>query len=349
PPGQAAYNAGGRNIGFKDQRLALQWINKNIGYFGGDPNKVTVFGTSAGAISAGIQTLFDRGKLGGLFRGMILESGSPETIRALRPNDPVREAGFKFIVNATGCSNDPSPFECVRNAPADVLSQANKDLYVVEPYYRANLQAPTIFGPTYTPEDEFITKPIHELLHNGEFAKIPFINGGQLDEGTILVDGLATNITSGQDIINWITARFPGLYFGVSNVTAAKELLRFYPTSPAAGSPYGTGNETFGRGAQYKRFASLFGDILFNAPRRDHLVSATRFGAKSWSYILKEPSLDYSPEYGTAHGGDFPFVLQTLNISHPNASPAAVELMETIGDYWINFAYSLDPNAREAK
>ncbi|CAE7192154.1 unnamed protein product [Rhizoctonia solani] len=322
PPGQEAYDSGGRNLGFKDQRLALEWISKNIKYFGGDPNKVTIFGTSAGAISAGIQTLYDNGKPSKLFRGMILESGSPETIRAFRPNDPAREAGFQFIVNATGCSNDPSPFECARNAPAQVLSRANKGLYLVDPYYAANLQAPTLFGPTYAPEDDFITRPIHELLHSGQFAKIPFINGGQLDEGTIFVDGPATDIDSEGDIINWLTARFPGLYFGISNVTAATELLKLYPASPEGGSPYGTGNETFGKG---------------------------EFGVKSWSHILKESSLDYAPAYGIAHAGDVPFVFQTLNVNHPDASVSAIELMETIAYYWINFAYSLDPNAGATK
>ncbi|KAH7339682.1 Alpha/Beta hydrolase protein [Rhizoctonia solani] len=345
PPGQAAYNAGGRNLGFKDQRLALEWIQENVQYFGGDPNKVTIFGTSAGAISAGVQAFYNNGKIGELFQGMILESGSPETIRAFKPNDPIREATFQFVVNATGCLNDPSPFECVRNAPADVLSQANGDVLMLEPAYRAIGKSPTTFGPTYAPEDDFVTKPIHELLHSGEFAKVPFINGVQLDEGTLFVDGPTTNIRSDQDIINWLTACFPGLYFGISNVTAVKELLKLYPTSPAAGSPYGTGSETFGRSEQYKRFASLFGDFAFQAPRRDHLDSATRFGVKSWSYILKESPLTYPPAYGIGHGGDLPFVMQTLNIQHPNASSEAVELMETIGYYWINFAYSLNPNA----
>ncbi|CAE6452767.1 unnamed protein product, partial [Rhizoctonia solani] len=250
-----------------------------------------------------------------------------------------------FIANATDCLTAPSPFECVRNAPTDVLSQANRDVLVLDPGYRAIGQSPTTFGPTYALEDDFVTKPIHDILHSGEFAKVPFINGVQLDEGTLFVEGPTTNISSEQDIINWLTARFPGLYFGISNVTAVKELLKFYPTSPAAGSPYGTGNNTFGRSEQYKRFASLFGDYAFQAPRRDHLGSAIKFGVESWSYILKESSLTYPPEYGIGHGGDVPFVMQTLDIQHPNVSPEAVELMETIGYYWINFAYSLDPNA----
>ncbi|CAE6499568.1 unnamed protein product [Rhizoctonia solani] len=345
PPGQAAADAGGLNLAFKDQRLALEWINKNIGYFGGDPDKVTIFGVSAGAISAGYQVFYNEGNMGKLFRGMILESGSPTTLSAARPDDPVREAGFQFIANATGCLNSVNPFECVRNAPADVLSQANKDLFVVEPYYRAVGQAPTIFGPTYAPNDEFFTAPISQLMHNGKFAKVPFISGAVLDEGTVFVDGPETSIQEDQDIVNWLTARFPGLYFGISNVTAVKELLSLYPTLPAAGSPYGTGNETFGRGVQYKRFASLFGDLAFQAPRRDFLRSAIKFGVPTWSYIFKERSSNY-PDYGVSHGSDTSFVMQTWGMATPDASPAAIDLMETIGDYWINFAYNLDPNPR---
>lgn len=154
-------------------------------------------------------------------------------------------------------------------------------------------------------------------------------------------------------------------------MTAVKELLQYYPTSPAAGSPYGTGNNTFGRSVQYKRFASLLGDLLFQVrslcwPCRNgalngpilrlaavnilglqlNMVSTagkctgSLFTAqhviyhKSRSYLLKEPSSESQPEYGVSHGGDIPFVMQNLHILFPNAPPARIELEETIGDYW---------------
>lgn len=43
PPGQAAADAGALNLGFKDQRLALEWIQNNIHHFGGDPDKASTF------------------------------------------------------------------------------------------------------------------------------------------------------------------------------------------------------------------------------------------------------------------------------------------------------------------
>ncbi|KAJ8932316.1 hypothetical protein NQ318_011939 [Aromia moschata] len=62
------------NYGLKDQNLGLKWVQDNIKYFGGDPDKVTIFGHSAGAASVTFQTISK--KSAGLFRAAIAESGS---------------------------------------------------------------------------------------------------------------------------------------------------------------------------------------------------------------------------------------------------------------------------------
>ncbi|KAG9126323.1 hypothetical protein FRC07_003890 [Ceratobasidium sp. 392] len=343
PPGQAAADAGATNLGLKDQRLALEWIQRNIAYFGGDPDKVLIFGESAGALSAGYQSFYKGGNIGGAFRAMILESGSPSTLNVPLPNDSVKEEAFRIIANAVGCNAEAhDAFECVREAPADALEKANNNLMKLDPYYQAPGQAPTVFSPVRVAGDDFFDDIPTNLLRTGKFAKVPFINGAQLDEGTLFGNG--TSMNSEQDIINWITTRFTGLNIGISNETAVRELLKYYPADPAAGSPYGTGNETFGQGPQYKRFSSIFGDLFFQAPRRDHLKAATKFGVQSWSYLFDERPLDFVPQLGIKHSGEIPFVLQLIGVINPNASPKLLEFAHIVGDYWINFAYSLDPN-----
>lgn len=65
------------NQGLKDQAMALQWIQKNIHHFGGDPSQVTIFGESAGGLSVGMHLLSPMSS--GLFNKAIIQSGAPLT------------------------------------------------------------------------------------------------------------------------------------------------------------------------------------------------------------------------------------------------------------------------------
>lgn len=63
PGGKEALDAGATNLGFRDQRLALHWVNENIASFGGAADKVVIFGESSGAESVAGQVLAYNGKL----------------------------------------------------------------------------------------------------------------------------------------------------------------------------------------------------------------------------------------------------------------------------------------------
>lgn len=78
-------------------------------------------------------------------------------------------------------------------------------------------------------------------------------------------------------------------------------ILNWYPADPSFGSPFQTGNETFGLSRTYKRLSAFLGDILFQAPRR-HLLRETPkdFGEDSWNYLYLEPREGAEPRLGSA-------------------------------------------------
>ncbi|KAG8680794.1 hypothetical protein FRC09_017974, partial [Ceratobasidium sp. 395] len=257
-------------------------------------------------------------------------------------NDPVLEAAYKFVVNATGCTGSPNTFECVRAAPTEVLRQANQNVIKTPANSTAVDQGPVVLGPVLAPGDVFLPELPSTSVHAGRFAKVPLIATSQLDEGTVFVNPQQPKTE--QDLINWLTAQLPGLYFGINNLTAVQQLLKFYPTDPAAGSPYGTGNQTFGLAAQYKRLASVIGDLIFQASRRDFLRTATKFGVKAWSGLFTEVINPVGNEqYGVYHSGDLVYVFQVVH-TNPGIPQPLLTLEAAVGDYWFDFAYHLNPN-----
>ncbi|XP_071547573.1 venom carboxylesterase-6-like [Panulirus ornatus] len=165
------------NFGLKDQTLALQWVHKNIHTLGGDPEKVTIFGESAGASSVHMHILSPMSA--GLFKRAIMQSGSalcPWTLR----NDHRRMAaklGQRF--NCAGVSSETVQdslelLNCLKGLPANELVKINSEM--AEWYYLPFAMVPRVDG-------EFLPDHPAAILRDGVYNKVDIISGTNLHEG----------------------------------------------------------------------------------------------------------------------------------------------------------------------
>ncbi|KAK7040320.1 hypothetical protein VNI00_009788 [Paramarasmius palmivorus] len=338
PTGAEALEKGALNLGLKDQSAALEWIQHNIGAFRGDKDKVTIFGLSAGSISIGTHFLgFHIEKYA---RAAILESGvagTTLTFNATRRQD----VWDNFIAALPECQEtvQGSTFDCLRgDIDATHFLQAIRTSLDKAPEQYP--WVPNLDGP-----DGLLPELPSEMLKKGNFSKIPVIIGNALDEGTLFA--AATSITTEQGLRDALITNLtvsPGSSAQVLD-NAVDTILKLYSEIPALGSPYNTGNETFGLSTQYKRLSSIYGDTMFQFPRRAWTKVFAQAGVKTYGYQFSYPELNPDPAVGVAHGSELSYVFG-FSFLPPEfvPSPAATRASEQIIDYWVSFATSLDPN-----
>ncbi|KAK3988796.1 sterol esterase precursor [Cladorrhinum sp. PSN332] len=324
-PGKEILKDGAANLGHLDQRMGLEWVADNIAAFGGDPDKVTIWGESAGAISVLNQmTLYDgnhsyKGKA--LFRGAIMNSGS------IVPADPVDcpkgQEIYDAVVLKSGCNTAADTLTCLRNLPYDKFLSSANSVPAILSYNSVALS----YLPR--PDGVALTKSADLLIKEKKYAAVPMIIGDQEDEGT-LFSLFQTNVNNSNRLVNYLKTYF---FQGATNAQISG-LVDEYPVFLSTGSPFGTGilNEVY---PGFKRLAALLGDIVFTITRRVFLESALTANPSvpAWSYLA---SYNYGlPILGTFHGSD---LLQVFYGILPNYASRSIQA------YYANFVYNLDPN-----
>ena len=167
-----------------------------------------------------------------------------------------------FVNNTQSCAT-ASPnqtFSCIISADSSELRASLGAAMAIEPFaFR-----PVLDGPKGILSDH----PARRLSH-GAGGRVPFMAGATLDEGLFLSSSWWHADTStgtlflpkgfqAKDIAPWLNTTYTPSPFGPGALEAGLDnVMSLYPDDPSAGSPFGTGNETFGTGTGYKRGSAI--------------------------------------------------------------------------------------------
>ncbi|XP_058800335.1 venom carboxylesterase-6-like isoform X3 [Phymastichus coffea] len=164
------------NMGLKDQSMALRWVHDNIEYFGGDPNKVTLSGLSAGGASVHYHYLSPLSA--GLFQNGISASGTALQCWA-QTEKPLEKAMKLGILMGCPTESTKEMIKCLRQRPAKAIVEAVKDFmpWLYNPF--------TPFGPVVEKAGDkpFINRSPIDILKTGDVADKPWITSVVSEEG----------------------------------------------------------------------------------------------------------------------------------------------------------------------
>ncbi|KAF9445722.1 alpha/beta-hydrolase [Macrolepiota fuliginosa MF-IS2] len=177
--GQKIHDGGALNAGLLDQQFAFQWVQHHIKKFNGDPNRVTIWGESAGAGSVLQHIVANGGHTSPpLFRAAAVSSTYLPPQYAF--NDRIPEQRFSEVVQRTGCSSAIDTLACLRQVDVDVFAQINIDL-----------GGTSLFKiPGFVPvvDGILITERPTQLLRQGKVNGQALLSVTNAFEGAIFVD-----------------------------------------------------------------------------------------------------------------------------------------------------------------
>ncbi len=308
------------NFGILDQILALKWVQENISAFGGDPEKVAIYGESAGAMSVGIH-LVSSPESKPLFRAAIMESNPLGLPYKTFKNS--RSIAKRFAHNL-GCSIDD--VSCMRNKLPEVVLDAQQQGNMIWPAVFHGIKDLLAWAPVV--DGEVITEQPIEAISNGKLTK-PLVIGTNRNEGLLFIEKAKAAFK--RETISKLDYKLM-VDFIFRDRKIAKKLYEIYPPSDS--------DNTF-------IVSKVITDYLFTCPS---LFSASHCSPSTWSYQFDHvssfniwPQAKGCKDY-VCHGDELPYVFHSAANRGHKFTPDEDKLSNLMVGYWTNFAKTLNPN-----
>ena len=323
------------NMGLKDQNLAIKWVKANIHHFGGDPDKITIFGESAGGISVSAQVMSPYNS--GLLRAAIAQSGS-----ALKLDKPGAEKRFaRNLAVALDCppTLDQRTLQCLQNIE-DFKKVESKITDSDSCHEDPSCDLKFVFWPavdSYSSNPFLPLDPL-EAMMTGQFNKIPFMSGTVTYDGVMITGPLSLRGIQGSEVLKLMTKpakRSNNLHYGLDEVFL-KVAMDFY-------------NHTTGdsRLELEKPAIDFFTDAVFlSADQKSvHLMSRHMKNVYNF-YLTQQINQSYAAkdfnlpiEFTPGHADDVPFLITDGElVRHEEFSEQERLTSRHMVRFWTNFA-----------
>lgn len=299
------------NYGLQDQQAALRWVHDNISAFGGDPDKVTIAGESAGGMSVCDHMVAPESK--DLFRAAIIQSAPCQAQLAL----PAAETISEDYARDAGCGDPATAAACLRALPVDKLRK---------PVWYDRIGEDTLSGPVYgsavLPEDPMVA------IREGRAADIPVLIGSNHDEFTLFVALQYLNVGR-----KYAPGEYPGLLADT-----------FGPEAAAVGARYPL--DRYGGSAALAYSAAVTDGVFACVAER--MTDDLAPDGEVWAYEFNdrnpptpEPMRTLPFPVGASHSLELRYLFDVGGA--PPLNPAQQVLSNQMIDYWTSFVKNGDP------